>query len=358
MIDQPIKFIFMIHIYKPMKYDLVTLDCFTANQNIKLKKNDNILTVLLERFHVEPKIIIKNVEFTKNSKYTIYINVKIASNVSLFIYFGNLYNKFSLVNGTNKININIIQHNIISIWLSIINPRAGMTFDILDMDIIDKFHDMDKNKVNQLLKRHFNNNVGFGKYRDIAKNLLKETIEIFDEFGIDYFLISGTLLGYVRHNDFIPWDDDIDLVVDASLIDKLPDIIKKYDKVKFVYFVSSKWIVKSCYEKRIILDGGVVNDWPYQHNWPFIDLFIFEYSDDRKHMSFFNKKWDVDKFYPIQKKLFLDMNVSVPSDPDYFLRINYGSDYMTILKSNSYCHKNERGINGSVNIHTKLLKYI
>lgn len=39
-----------------------------------------------------------------------------------------------------------------------------------------------------------------------ATNFFKEI----ESLGIKPFLISGNLLGYVRHNGFIPWDDDLD----------------------------------------------------------------------------------------------------------------------------------------------------
>ena len=43
------------------------------------------------------------------------------------------------------------------------------------------------------LKKYFDDKNGFGKYKETAIDLLKETIKFLDEFNINYFLISGTI---------------------------------------------------------------------------------------------------------------------------------------------------------------------
>ena len=41
--------------------------------------------------------------------------------------------------------------------------------------------------------------------------LLDELDRMSKECGFNYYLAYGTLLGAVRHNDIIPWDDDVDV---------------------------------------------------------------------------------------------------------------------------------------------------
>ena len=46
------------------------------------------------------------------------------------------------------------------------------------------------------------------------KTLLPIIVDKLNQYNIEYFIHGGTLLGYERHNKkFIPWDDDIDLVI-------------------------------------------------------------------------------------------------------------------------------------------------
>ena len=49
------------------------------------------------------------------------------------------------------------------------------------------------------------------RLREMQLEILKEIIRVCELHGIRYFIAYGSLLGAVRHQGPIPWDDDIDI---------------------------------------------------------------------------------------------------------------------------------------------------
>ena len=181
---------------------------------------------------------------------------------------------------------------------------------------------------------------GFGKHAEFALDLMKKTIDLLNENNIDYYLISGTLLGHVRHHEFIPWDDDIDLIVSEDILDKLPNLAKN---TELTFMKINDGVLKTCLKtgvKKIthVHADKVINK-EDSYFWPFVDLFIYKKTDT--HLKFFHKNWEITKFEPATLDTFLNIPVKVPNNPDYFLTINYGADYLTNFKQSTYDHSNE-----------------
>lgn len=57
--------------------------------------------------------------------------------------------------------------------------------------------------------------------KKLELQLLDELKRVCDALGICFYLDAGTLLGAIRHQGFIPWDDDVDVCMVRSDYDRL-----------------------------------------------------------------------------------------------------------------------------------------
>lgn len=65
--------------------------------------------------------------------------------------------------------------------------------------------------------------------------ILKKIIVICDELKINYFLAYGSLIGAVRHQGFIPWDDDLDLIMLRPDYDKFLQYCTEHEQMLLPY---------------------------------------------------------------------------------------------------------------------------
>lgn len=92
--------------------------------------------------------------------------------------------------------------------------------------------------------------------------LLRDTVRVLEQNQIPYCLICGTLLGAVRHKGFIPWDDDVDLVLPRSSYERFAALYPAQCAEGFFLDKTDTWV------PRVRRQGGGA--------LAFVDLFILD----------------------------------------------------------------------------------
>lgn len=79
-------------------------------------------------------------------------------------------------------------------------------------------------------------NISLDEIKKIELEILKKIIKICDENNLRYSLMDGSLIGVIRHKGFIPWDDDIDIMMPRNDYEKLKSIMLNHpnDEIKYL----------------------------------------------------------------------------------------------------------------------------
>ena len=117
--------------------------------------------------------------------------------------------------------------------------------------------------------------------KEIELDILRMFHSFCAENNIRYFFSHGTLLGAIRYKGFIPWDDDIDLLVPREDYNKLLNLFQDSDKYRlFAFEKNSEYrfpFAKLCdistYKEEADYDNGVQLGVD-------IDLFPLDFWDD------------------------------------------------------------------------------
>ncbi len=72
-----------------------------------------------------------------------------------------------------------------------------------------------------------NKKISITEHQNILLDILKFLDQTCRENNIKYSLINGSLIGAIRHHGFIPWDDDVDVILTRENYVKLKKILDK-----------------------------------------------------------------------------------------------------------------------------------
>ena len=158
-----------------------------------------------------------------------------------------------------------------------------------------------------------------------AEGILREAKQIMDRLGIGFHLMSGTLLGAIRDNALIPWDDDMDIGSVIGLDGLTADSIEQTAEQVASAFRDNGFFAVVERDDHYLCVGTMKSSTMLSWScfWVVGDS-IFQYPGVRIPVSLYTNLKEID---------FVGEKFLVPNPPEEFLRRKYGPEWMTPKKA-------------------------
>lgn len=164
-------------------------------------------------------------------------------------------------------------------------------------------------------------------------------VETMQSANITFFVFSGTLIGSVRHHARIPWDDDIDVLVNITDVARLREALSRTDSSSFGFYEELEPSEKNTrYQWKFYPNEGV-GVYRKGYKYPYVDIFFFY--ENETHIwngsPYFLgiEVWQKSHVFPLHRRPFGDIPVPVPCNVDRFLGENFN---ISTCQSRSLSH--------------------
>ena len=126
-------------------------------------------------------------------------------------------------------------------------------------------------------------------------SILVDIVKVCDKYHINYWLSDGTLLGAVRHEGFIPWDDDIDIAMPYEDYVCFMEVAQK--ELGDKYFVQN-YHTDPEYRNVVVLTKIRDNNSIFieefdtnYHQGAFVDIFVMNRYESKNHFYRLKKEY-------------------------------------------------------------------
>ena len=199
--------------------------------------------------------------------------------------------------------------------------------------------------------------VGFYAEREQMIRALKVFFEIVNKHEVRACIMFGTLLGKLRHDDFIPWDDDTDVIVfdyDEFLAHCQPEL----EQLGYTCEPDIRGSKRTgC---RIFHKDGVPVPGIEGRRFPWIGVYEHELGEDGRILLPPEKaRYLPEEFLPLKETNLLGITVGIPNDPVAVLNRIFGSeDWMEVCQLPYRDHRNGNVPSGFPNYKFELQRVL
>lgn len=126
------------------------------------------------------------------------------------------------------------------------------------------------------------------KIHTLLADMLEDIAAVCKKYDIKWILTAGGMLGAVRHQGFIPWDDDMDINMTRGDFNKLKDVFEAELGDKYVLAIPGDpgypWTFPKIYKKGTKFKG--IQTTNYSECGFFVDIFILENTHNNKFLRY------------------------------------------------------------------------